>query len=1210
MNYYRCWLIENGQKKKEFTENMLTPFFYEDNADDTLDSAEIILDNMNIEYYNAFEPKTKFRVERFLNSDMNGEPDNTWDVIVEKDNVEYYPGCENITCHRIHCIEASAYTQGLHPDNFALTYELQDVNLNYVTVKSAESSPINKAIILSKENASHAYITESINSIAHNGNTHRWTQAYAYLWDIPSPEKNTGYNNINHLYGEMHVGEPHDIEFKIPKLYCCDYQSGNSWSRRFEMNTKTSVYRYKTKDGVIDTNSKTLVRFKTPSMSAEDEGITELISGAKSFTPFDGVSCILTNSKAYIRHFKSYSITETAWGADGVPYYFTDRCESISNITPTAYADGNFEDTISFTTDFLDTTLTDEEGKPLNEGYYYEVETVAYSSNIIMQYEKCASVSIANVLFVYTVNSNFWDGTITKTPASSLTVTNSFYCLDFSSDTLGGPFLVKGKKYSAYELFRKALLTSDTQIIDIEEKSVGVDTIEYPIIVDPMWLERMKNLIVYETIFEQKNLWEVLIQIGYYLHAVPYLKFADNGKDQYVLSFQQLGGIETNADESTKITIYNSRNLSEYFTAFDAYVSNIFSPNNVVEEWLVPKTSDGSYLISNDTAELHCTYPITEIIEFDITYNGETKSAIHSIFEKSIYEILTSESPEEITPSKGRALYYTLGDSKIRGLNYVAPSVENDNYYSLKYIVKRLFNLTSAQALALTFNDLHFRIKYRTQDSLRYSQIRPDIDQYMKNSAMEKYPHSEQYFGQQDKIIDSERFGANLWGKLERTGNGIYQRQEYAANSREEKQSGELVKIGEDSYYVTKVENEFYNEGTLQRVTYSKNFNQISQVVTIPSEPRFYEVSEKTTVRREVRLMEFLKIDVSSEKQLSAPQYINDGVLYEIISNNIFNAGSVVHPNFAYVRFLGDELREHRGSVGQKIKLEELFPSSEVDRADANAIAPKGSAKYVDVMVPLLHYPSRNSLVYEWDMVDNFKAGDFIDTGIVAKSGVSNTGDDAYYALQPMRYCDVMGRADLFQFKLINKKNITKTESQRLPICDEVPTDADAKFLKANNKAIALDKDCREALSFNLQINLVYNHNDGFVVYPNIWGEKQSKNKLKLLLCDNKKSLFDENVDVVYGQNSKVLLENIDYLIQENGNKVVINFDDLKNKFTKNADGEYEYNGVLLSNVKSIILYDVDEYDNKYAYITRNVDHLNDLEKLNSWDIYPIFNEN
>lgn len=133
--YYRVFLWENGSKSTEYTDNVVAPIFFEDKLDETLDTGEIILDNMPIATKKAFPPKTKFRIERYLTADYTDEP-RKWDLVVDHDDVEEYAGLPEICCHRISLIEASVVTQGMHVDNIALTYELQDVTLNYKATKS------------------------------------------------------------------------------------------------------------------------------------------------------------------------------------------------------------------------------------------------------------------------------------------------------------------------------------------------------------------------------------------------------------------------------------------------------------------------------------------------------------------------------------------------------------------------------------------------------------------------------------------------------------------------------------------------------------------------------------------------------------------------------------------------------------------------------------------------------------------------------------------------------------------------------------------------------------------------------------------------------------------------------------------------------------------------------------------------------------------
>ena len=127
-----------------------------------MDTGEIILDGMPIETKKAFPPKTKFRLERYVNADFSDTPKG-YDLIVEHDDVEELVGVEGICTHRIHLIEASAVAQGMHVDNIALTYELQDVNLNYKTTQTNDDKAISDVSPTQPVDGTATRITDSFN---------------------------------------------------------------------------------------------------------------------------------------------------------------------------------------------------------------------------------------------------------------------------------------------------------------------------------------------------------------------------------------------------------------------------------------------------------------------------------------------------------------------------------------------------------------------------------------------------------------------------------------------------------------------------------------------------------------------------------------------------------------------------------------------------------------------------------------------------------------------------------------------------------------------------------------------------------------------------------------------------------------------------------------------------------------------------------------
>ncbi len=223
-------------------------------------------------------------------------------------------------------------------------------------------------------------------------------------------------------------------------------------------------------------------------------------------------------------------------------------------------------------------------------------------------------------------------------------------------------------------------------------------------------------------------------------------------------------------------------------------------------------------------------------------------------------------------------------------------------------------------------------------------------------------------------------------------------------------------------------------------------------------------------------------------------------------------------------------------------------------------------------------------------MEDNFKAGDSIDTTI---SGKEDVADDAYFAIQSVRYCDIMGRADLYAFRLFNKDNWTHEQAQALPKACIEPSISDCSAASPNGKFIALDKDCREELSFNYQICLLHRNDDeqgDFVTYSNIFGNKDSE--LKCCLLDEEVSMFNENVAVIP---ATVLADNVAYSFVEDYTKGY-----LKIQLTKppNLDA---------TKVKSIVFYEVDSQNNKVAYLAKNFKN-GLVDNLPSFFIYPVFN--
>lgn len=1007
--------------------------------------------------------------------------------------------------------------------------------------------------------------------------------SYKYVWE------NT--NSLTSIVLHQNAATGNVVSFTIPNLLC-QASTPNGFFTIAEMNTRTNVYVQDVINGVIQP-TKRLVLTRD--------------SGGVSFTARNDAYAYVTggnNGVLKLRNINGFSYSD-----ESRPKYnsFSDRYSTFNQIAHASSAFNNKQ------VEFITTPLS-EDDIASGKGLFYSIEIFCLPDNadgLISYFQAVHSGRHVQSALIFPISYSYYNASCSTTHnienAGNIKINVSFYCENRSSTAEGGPFLMKGVKYNTYQLFRKALLTVDTQIfnnaitgLDEEIQSNGEESpnnIQYPIVIDPIWKNRMKSTQLYETMLETKNLWEVFQQIGKYLHAEPYMKFED-GTERIMLSFKQLGRNDIKQDTSQKITIYNSRALSQYFSSYDSYVTNLFSPQNLCRQSVVPKCSDGTFLISNDNAELDCAYNINEIVEFNIYYNGVWKDAMKAqvvndngdivklsskIYEKSIFDILTSE--HKVSPSKADSLYFTMGDNKILNLTYVPPT---DNVYqeepaALKKIVRQLFGISTNN---LNFNSCMFEIVYRTQDAVRITQARPDMETFVKNSEIEKYPHHEQFYNQLDKIPDSERFSANMWGQLVRSGNAIIQCQEYHYVG-EEKAEGDLYLIDGLPYYVVKVESEYYSDCILQKVTYSAYWNEVSMITSQNSENRMYEVSERSMTRREKRDNEFLKLTSVSNENPSAPRFLNNDMWKTFIKNLIFHDNTPELPNYVYVKFLADNKRQHTGSFGQYVEPNLLFPSSEIDRLDPNNIKPKTSKGYSEVIVPLLRFPKKDGLLLEYDMEDNFKAGDYVDTTITG----SNANGNAYFAQQPVRYVDILGRADLYQFKMFHrdKEDLTLEQARTLLKAPFVPTDNESPILLSGNKVIGLDKDCREAMSFNFQINLL-DKDIEFITFPNLFGDKNAR--LKLLFFSKPIGMFDQTLNLTSGE---IIADNVSYSLisDEVNNQIVVQISEPQN--------------IDLSNVESLIWYD-DNGGVRDVYLATNVATLPDNQKLKNRYIYPIFN--
>ena len=680
----------------------------------------------------------------------------------------------------------------------------------------------------------------------------------------------------------------------------------------------------------------------------------------------------------------------------------------------------------------------------------------------------------------------------------------------------------KSKQIDAYYLFKKAQLCCATYR---KEDGVAYYDTDLPFYVnesDKTLLERTQLI---ESDFIGKNLWEVFSEIGKYIHAKPRISIEAepiyynttlvgyNMTGRFLVNWLYYGKPTIYDIGETKNTIFNSKFAQEYICELDNYVENYFNLGSYVVETLHISSDSDDSLIYNDVAKLITKYPILEILSLEaINQSGTTVDITKYVFEYGIYKTL--DYSDTIIPSKNRAIYYHLGENVIMGMQFVTPKPTGvECAYSMKNILGIAFNISPT---SITIQDYFFRIKYRVKDSVRVSISRPDIRKYLLNSSYDLYPIHSQFNQQQDKLVSSDSFGLNAYGKLIRTGNTTYSLCNWTNKITDTMNEGDLYRLEDDLYYVSKVRRTYYPEHIEEVVELTKDFNRLAQIIGIPSQPRFYEISERNIIDRDVKFNEYVVIKCGDMSDID-DIYVS-GELTILAMRNIQAMMGYALPTSVVTFFKGDE---------DKVTYD----------TDSNK-------SLYQVYSPVVSYSSKNTLTLEWDMEDNYSAGEksdetngTINWGLNLYSFVNailgQNQNQAYRARKPVRYVDVYGRADLVDF-VFGEWTLTNTEKYALPEFDvathlTIPygasnNDACKKMLssstyasgvndlKSNDSGYIIAKDNREKLSFNYNFQLLLD-SDRIMLGDKLWIRDLTNTDVRIMLLDTEINKF--NTDLI-----------------------------------------------------------------------------------------------
>ena len=1084
---------QNGYRGQDFSSHILQGNEEKEDITQELDTAEITL--CGLPFAKEFDPETKFILDTWENGTIIENA--TRHFCVARDIVNQ-PILSDDTYfdHHISFIEPSVNAQKRLVDNISVTFKLKDVNLKEVVAYPDTESKLN--IRSSVFTPSYNFGLEKLDN---KRDRIVYGKYFSFNEGVSIAPANGSVSDLSkYKYNDIANFDENGVfqaKFWIPNLriYGGNY-SGKGFSVVGYASLDYKIEEFNPSDlsTVLDSWSGSII--SNSNLSSASRSYISEVGGnyieelfMPSFTNEWILEDVYTNPKATsqestILYFKKYSDTSAPSTTERFTQVIPIREDRQYVITISLH---EFPDNVPFTSEHLG-TIYQKYAKYTNSQPNYFINIIrdriiagTYGTYIYstakLQFTSAQTTGISD-FFIYGINTEQ---------------------LIYSSST----------PYSALALLQKAIINSS-----IYEKKDGVyiadvNNSDLPFYISNEYVDGSQGLIddlsstaIIENFYNQKNLWEIMIDVGHYIHAIPELRFGRD--DKFEITFNRLGRTDEKPNTTNKLSIFNTRSVEDYICATSSYITNMVQLGGTIQEWVVPKTTNEQLLVVNDTAEIIVSKPIIELDEIIVknNTNGQTADMTKFVYEENVYKTL--DLSYTVDPNRGIALYYKLGTNVITGGQYQLPQANTNVYsdYTIKKVIWCAFNGYVAEAeppttagwTQLNVNDYSFFITYKTKDSVRQTHIRPDLRKYLLNSKYDKFPEHNQFNNQTDVVVDSVKFGNNIYGKLIKTGNSNYDVAEWNTNYSQVKHKGELYRINGELYYVANVTHQFFSSHIISSVKYSKDYNELSAVIGIPSEPRFYEISEQSLIWRELAIDDVLYLtDDISDLQYKSNFVFNNDHLSKLIL-----ASGTDFARYAITVYKGDK---DVGAYDQTIGSPDF---------------------YKEVLNPINAYSSENTLTYEWDMGDNYSAGD----------KVIITEKENYNSLLAVPYTDIYGKSALLDFYILGDLGDVLQDTNKvraLPespiktrndVSDTRPFIGDYDILGTNvmkydsnfnGRGLGLLKDCREALSINFNLQLATS-SDTFVVSPFVFSPNKTNVRV-VLLADEVNKLSNGYID-------------------------------------------------------------------------------------------------
>lgn len=619
---------------------------------------------------------------------------------------------------------------------------------------------------------------------------------------------------------------------------------------------------------------------------------------------------------------------------------------------------------------------------------------------------------------------------------------------------------------------------------------------------DEAFANKYRDVPAPEFSFTRQTLFEALLTVGGYIHAIPRLDTKvdeKTGEEKQIVTFDELGGNDEIDMTNFPKQVYCDKvqNINDFCSTLDSPAQNLLNTQDRVagaitelgNDYITVRAENAEVIIDADTAIIRTSLPINQIVKLECGYIDGRREPVGDItpyvYESAEYDVLSSYSGTAYPYSKAFALRYAQGDNKITGLQAVL---------NFNTIIGTLFNkesiiniIESKTGMSIAIKDipkiiprLAFRVTYVPIVTSRVLQRKPYGATYSRgingsnNGA--GWDNSIVY-NQGGNMVESSFYGEKMKGAIARLGNEVEQRT-YDFYHYEQ-----LPKCGQklDGMYIARVDAEYDITRIRATLTLTKDFNMLSQYVGLNSNMRMYDISEKQSVERFINYSE--NCYVGDRAASSKPPMMQN--LFSCLKGTL----------------------ENTSDSSSKVQVA-IIRGKDKDGNDINN----------PVILPVMSFGFGNSLVFSCSMYDNYGAG--------FQNSDEFEVDKKYKGVQRLvPYADALGEMETMSIKMFYKGwDILDSSDQApggnanlYPQYTGDPSESRAAAIETGDYPLIVQKDSREALNFVYQVHFIANRPSVILgpslTYSNAYVvSKQSK--FAVYFFDNELNMLDRFVDL------------------------------------------------------------------------------------------------